>query len=78
MIKSEHVKQRCVKIVHVDFVDDRFVAKFVGLTIREPWFHATTGQPHRKATGIMIAASPVLLSIRRTSELATPPNDGVF
>ena len=71
VIEAHQVEHRGVQVVDVDLAFDSVIAKVVCRTVRDAALHAAASQPHREAVMIVLTAVSEL-SVRRTSEFATP------
>jgi hypothetical protein len=78
VIQTQLMKQRCVKVVHVDFVFDGIVPELVIGSMSVTGFKATASKPHRKTARIVIATGTIVFCIRCPTKLSSPPNDRVF
>ena len=58
-------------------VFDRFVAKVVGATVLNTPFDATSGKPHGKGIGVVIATCAVALRVGCASEFAAPDHQSL-
>lgn len=66
-----------LKIVHVNSIGNGFVADFIGGAVGVARFGASSGQPNRESSGIMITTVTVL-GERRTTKFTAPPYECVF
>lgn len=82
MFESEKVQDGCVKVADVKGILNDVVREVVGLTVDGSAFGAATGHPHRKATGMVVAAivgfGESTLRVNSAAEFTTPDNEGVF
>jgi|SRR6188768_557187 len=56
VVKAEKVKHRCVQVVNMHGLFDGLVAKLVGGAVNVASLHASSGQPHGEAVGIVVAS----------------------
>lgn len=77
VVEAEQVQDRGVPVVDVDFVDDGFVAEFVGGSILKAAFDSTTGHPRRVACVVVVAAIAAL-PIRCAAKLAAPQHERIL
>ena len=60
-VESEKVQQRGMIIVMGHRIGHRFVSQFIGLAVDATLLDASTGEPHREAVGVVIAADVLLV-----------------
>jgi len=79
VVDAKLVQDGRMKVMNMDLVLDGVIAKFIGSTIGQSRFHATTSHPHRKAMRMVIAPPGTThhLSDRSSTELATPDDKSV-
>ncbi len=78
VIEAQEVEDGGVKVVHVDFVLDGFVAEFIGGAVGEAGFDAAAGEPGGEAEGVVVAAGAIFFGVGGAAKLAAPPDEGVF
>ena len=72
MIKPECVQDRCLKIVDMDLFLHRSKAEFVGSSVADARFHATTGHEQRVAIGIMVTSEHLAFCCPTFAEGSAP------
>src|SRR5579884_1918885 len=81
VIDAEAMQNSGLQIVNVNGILDNVIAVVVGLAVRNPRFNPAAGQPHCKATRMMVAAIVIgcqtPLAIYSPSELAAPDYEGI-
>lgn len=81
VIDAQQVKERGLKVVHVNRIVGHIIAEFVGLAVRNAGFHAPARHPYREAARVMIAAiivfSKLALRIVGAAKFATPDHNRV-
>jgi len=77
VIEPELMKQRGMEIMNMNSATYASEAELVRLAVRVAGLKAATCNPNGKAIWVMIAASSVFLCIRRSTELASPPNNRI-
>ena len=76
VVDAEEVQNRGVEVVHVEFVFHGVEAEVIGGADGLAAAHAAAGHPHRKARGVVIAAT-VLLAHGSATEFAAPDDEGL-
>ena len=84
VVNSELMENCCVDVAHVDGVFNRLPSKFVGCAVGESALEAASGNPHRKAVRVVVAAIVRASSDKaasglkhgRAAELRAGDNDG--
>ena len=66
-----------MQVVHVDFIDDGVVAKFIRLAIHRSRFYSTACKPHGEAAGIVITPGAVLLCVGCAAKFTAPPHERI-
>ena len=80
VVNPEAVEDRCIEIVHMDFVVGSKVAKLVGGSMRVSAANAAAGEPGGEAVWMMIStkARAAPLGNWSATELARPDDQSVF
>lgn len=78
VIDSEQVKDRGVKVVHVDWIGDRSVSEVVGHAMGVSRFHPAAREPDGEGAGVVIATGAVLLGVGCSAEFTAPPDEGIL
>lgn len=81
VIEAEHVQQRRVQIVHVDFTLSDIEAGFGCRAVNVTAFSSSTGHPHAKAPVMVIAADAFCdreLNRRGSTHFAAPNDECVL